>query len=91
MKRPPDLPSPSPYCEPVGHPEGCDLVCPDPVARQALLSSLVKWLQWVMYEPLQAQEHLDALGRVAAQARCYDLTLGPDLFGNPDLLLELTR
>jgi len=55
------------------------------------LSSLVKWSHWVLYEPVHSQEHLDALGRVAAQARCYDLTLGPDLFDNPDLLLELTQ
>ena len=62
-----------------------------PLLPREVLSSLVKWSQWVMYEPLHAQEHLDALARVARQARCYDLTLGPDLFRNPDLLLELTR
>jgi hypothetical protein len=62
-----------------------------PVKPRDVLSSLVKWSQWVMYEPIRAQEHLAALGRLAGQARCVDLTLGPDLFTNPDLLQELVR
>lgn len=62
-----------------------------PAPPREVLASLVKWSQWVLYEPVHAQEHLDTLGRLARQARCFDLTLGPDLFANPDILLELTR
>jgi hypothetical protein len=62
-----------------------------PMGPAAVLVSLVKWSQWVMYEPVHSQEHLDALGRMASQARCFDLTLGPDLFEHPERLLELTR
>jgi hypothetical protein len=53
------------------------------------LSEIVKWSSWVLYEPGFAQEQLDVLGRLAAQARCYHLTLGPDLFEHPDMLEEL--
>ncbi len=62
-----------------------------PMGPAEVLVSLVKWSQWVMYEPVHSQEHLDALGRMASQARCFDLTLGPDLFEHPERLLELTR
>jgi hypothetical protein len=61
------------------------------VRPRDVLSGLIKWSQWVMYEPIRAQEHLAALGRLAGQARCVDLTLGPDLFSKPDLLQELVR
>jgi hypothetical protein len=57
-------------------------------ARTAL-SSMVMWSIWVLCEPQFAQEHLDVLGQVARQSRCFDLTLGPDLFENPNLLEEL--
>ncbi|MEO7363110.1 MAG: hypothetical protein ABI120_22445 [Gemmatimonadaceae bacterium] len=53
------------------------------------LSNIVMWSHWVLYEPQFAQEHLDVLGKVARQSRCFDLTLGPDLFDNPDLLENL--
>lgn len=59
-----------------------------PMAPRDVLASLVKWSQWVLYEPLHAQEHLDALSRLAAQARGHALTLGPDLLENPALLEE---
>ncbi|NOT07157.1 MAG: hypothetical protein HOP28_03035 [Gemmatimonadales bacterium] len=62
-----------------------------PMAPRDVLAGLVKWSQWVLYEPVHSQEHLDALGRLANQARCYHLTLGPDLFERPDLLVELAR
>ena len=52
------------------------------------LSELVKWSVWVLCEPAYAQEHLDVLGAVARQSRCFDLTLGPDLFDHPDMLEE---
>ena len=60
-----------------------------PLPPREVLSSLVKWSQWVLYEPVHAQEHLDALSRLAASAQSFDLTLGPDLFQRPSLLEEL--
>lgn len=56
---------------------------------RAALSGIVMWSHWVLYEPVFAQEHLDVLGKVARQSRCFDLTLGPDLFENPDMLENL--
>jgi hypothetical protein len=53
------------------------------------LSAIVKWSNWVLYESVFAQEYLDVLGEVARQSRCFDLTLGPDLFDQPDLLKDL--
>ena len=50
------------------------------------LREVVKWSMWVLYEQAFAQEHLDVLGRLAGQSRCFNLTLGPDLFDNPDML-----
>ncbi|MEP6833629.1 MAG: hypothetical protein ABJB74_09550, partial [Gemmatimonas sp.] len=53
------------------------------------LSSIVKLSHWVLYESVHAQEYLDVLGAVARQSRCFALTLGPDLFDEPDLLKDL--
>jgi hypothetical protein len=58
-------------------------------APRATLSAMVTWSNWVLYESVFAQEYLDVLGAVARQSRCFDLTLGPDLFDNPDLLERL--
>lgn len=55
------------------------------IPREAL-ANIIKWSHWVLYEPYHAQEHLDVLGALAAQSRCFQLTLGPDLFTNPRLL-----
>lgn len=60
-----------------------------PMAPRAVLTSLIKWSLWVMFEEVHAQEHLDLLARLAGQARCYEATVGPDLFRNPSLLTEL--
>ncbi|MCC6245946.1 MAG: hypothetical protein IT353_24145 [Gemmatimonadaceae bacterium] len=60
-----------------------------PATPREALAALVQWSVWVLFEPVFAQEHLDALGCVARQSRCFHLTLGPDLFENPDLLEEL--
>ena len=60
-----------------------------PSLPRKALSSLVKWSLWVLYEPAFADEHLQALSRLASQSRCFELTLGPDLFAHPDLLGEL--
>lgn len=60
-----------------------------PSTSRRSLAELVKWSLWVLFEPVFAQEHLDVLGQLARQSRCFDLTLGPDLFDNPDMLQEL--
>lgn len=60
-----------------------------PARARTALAELVKWSLWVLCEPVCAQEHLDALGTLARQSRCFELTLGPDLFDHPDLLEEL--
>ena len=60
-----------------------------PMAPRAVLSALVQWSLWVLFESVHAQEHLDLLGRLAAQSRCYQATVGPDLFRDPTLLQDL--
>lgn len=60
-----------------------------PSSPRETLSAIVKWSNWVLYEPVFAQEYLNVLGEVARQSRCFDLTLGPDLFDQPDLLKDL--
>ncbi|MCC6242672.1 MAG: hypothetical protein IT353_07505 [Gemmatimonadaceae bacterium] len=60
-----------------------------PASPRAALAALVQWSAWVLYEPAFSQEHLDVLGLVAQQSRCFNLTLGPDLFDNPNHLEEL--
>lgn len=61
-----------------------------PARARQTLGALVKWSLCVLYEPAFAEQHLDVLSSLAAQARCFDLTLGPDLFSHPHLLEELT-
>lgn len=60
-----------------------------PMRPSEVLSELVTWSHWVLYEPLHAQEHLDLLGRLAGQARGVRATFGPDLIRRPTLLQEL--
>ena len=60
-----------------------------PMAPRAVLSALIQWSLWVLFEEVHAQEHLDLLGRLAGQSRCYQATVGPDLFRNPTLLQDL--
>lgn len=50
------------------------------------LTRLVRWSAWVLLEPELAQEHLDLLTRLAAQAPAYRVTLGSDLFAHPERL-----
>lgn len=59
-----------------------------PLAPREVLAELVSWSQWVLYEPLHAQEHLDVLSRLAGQAPGFRLVLGPDLHEHPGLLEE---
>lgn len=53
------------------------------------LVELVRWSAWVVVEPLLAQEHLELLNLLARQATGYRVTLGRDLFDNPERLGEL--
>jgi hypothetical protein len=61
----------------------------EPVRPRDALVELVRWSAWVALEPELAQEHLGLLTTLAGQARCYRLALGPDLFADRDLLMEL--
>ncbi|MCC6242671.1 MAG: hypothetical protein IT353_07500 [Gemmatimonadaceae bacterium] len=58
--------------------------------RQAL-SAIVKASSLVLLEPAFAQPHLDALGMLARQSRCFDLTIGPDLLVTPQILESLVE
>jgi hypothetical protein len=60
-----------------------------PLAPREVLSLLVRWSMWVLFEEVHAQEHLDLLGRLAGQCVSYQATFGPDLLQNPSLLSEL--
>ena len=60
-----------------------------PCPPRRALSSLVLWSHWMLYEPMFAQSHLDALGQLAAHSRHVDLHLAPDLFDHPHLLESL--
>lgn len=61
----------------------------EPMRPSEVLSELVIWSRWVLYEALHSQQHLDLLGQLAAQTQAYRATLGPDLMQNPSLLQEL--
>jgi hypothetical protein len=56
--------------------------------REAM-NGLITSSLWVLFESVHAQEHLDGLSRLVSQTRSFKATLGPDLFENPNLLLEL--
>jgi len=58
---------------------------------RAVINHLIESSLWVLFELVHAQEHLDALARIATQSRAFSATLGPDLFANPDLLQELVQ
>lgn len=60
-----------------------------PLERRGAVAELVRWSAWVMLEPDLAQDHLDVLTRLAGQARCFRVTLGRDLFAQPNRLIEL--
>jgi hypothetical protein len=60
-----------------------------PMRPSEVLSELVIWSRWVLYEAIHSQQHLDLLGQLAAQSQAYRATFGPDLMANPSLLQEL--
>jgi hypothetical protein len=59
------------------------------VGQREAFFELAHWSPWAAFEPAFAQEHLDLLGALARQARCYRLTLAPDVFARRDFLMEL--
>jgi len=60
-----------------------------PIGRRESLTELIRWSAWVALEPELAQDHLDLLRELAQQAQGYRVTLGRDLFQDPDRLMEL--
>jgi len=62
-----------------------------PLGGRETMVELVRWSAWVVLEPEIAQEHLDLIARLAAQARSYRVRLGRDLFERPERLAELVR
>lgn len=60
-----------------------------PMGPREILSELVIWSRWVLYEAARSQEHLDLLGQLASQCRAMRATIGPDLIANPTLLQDL--
>jgi hypothetical protein len=60
-----------------------------PISPGEVLSQLVRWSASVILEHDLAQSHLDLLAGLGGQTRCYRASLGPDLFTNPDLLMDL--
>jgi hypothetical protein len=61
----------------------------EPLRSSLAVADLLSWSLLFIVEPEGAQRHLELVTRLAAQARCYRLFLGRDIFGHPDLLTEL--
>ena len=53
------------------------------------VADLLSWSLLFIVDPEGAQRHLELVTRLAAQARCYHLRLGRDIFEHPDLLSVL--
>jgi hypothetical protein len=63
----------------------------EPLPARLAVADLLSWSLLFIVEPEGAQGHLELVARLAAQARCYRLLLGRDIFAQPDLLMELAR
>ena len=61
----------------------------EPVRAALAVADLLSWSLLFVVEPGGAQRHLELVTRLAAQARCYRLRLGRDIFEHPDLLSGL--
>ncbi len=61
----------------------------EPLRPALAVADLLSWSLLFIVDPEGAQRHLELVTRLAAQARCYRLRLGRDIFGHPDLLSEL--
>ena len=60
-----------------------------PLGARETLSALMRCSPWVTLDPTLADEHLHLMARLATQVKACAVTVGPDLFDQPDLLLEL--
>lgn len=63
----------------------------EPLRASLAVADLLSWSLLFIVEPERSQSHLELVARLAAQARCYRLYLGRDIFVHPDLLMELAR
>ena len=61
----------------------------EPLRPALAVADLLSWSLLFIVDPEGAQRHLDLVTRLAAQARCYRLRLGRDIFEHADLLTEL--
>jgi hypothetical protein len=57
-----------------------------PAPKAEIIREMMQWSMWVMFEPTAAQEHLDLIMRLGAQARCFRASFAPDLFDAPNAL-----
>ncbi|HXW96159.1 MAG TPA: hypothetical protein VEI47_01140 [Gemmatimonadales bacterium] len=58
----------------------------EPMRPADTLAELVRWSAWVALEPALAQDHLDLLSALGAQARAFRVRLGRDLFDDANLI-----
>jgi hypothetical protein len=63
----------------------------EPMRAPLAVADLLSWSLLFIVEPEGAQRHLELVTRLAAQAKCYRLLLGRDIFENPDLLMDLAQ
>jgi hypothetical protein len=63
----------------------------EPISTHETLNELIRWSSWVILEPELARERLYLLTSLARQGRGYRVTLGRDLFTQPDRLAQLVR
>jgi hypothetical protein len=63
----------------------------EPISAHETLNELIRWSSWVILEPDLARERLHLLTTLARQGRGYRVTLGRDLFTDPDRLAQVVR
>lgn len=63
----------------------------EPLRAPLAVADLLSWSLLFIVEPERAQRHLELVTRLAAQARCYRLLLGRDIFTHHDLLMHLAQ
>ena len=61
----------------------------EPLRPALAVADLLSWSLLFIVDPEGAQRHLELVTRLAAQARCFRLRLGRDIFDHPDLLSRL--
>jgi hypothetical protein len=63
----------------------------EPISAHETLNELIRWSAWVALEPDLARDRLYLLTTLARQGRGYRVTLGRDLFADPDRLARLVH